>query len=47
MWPSCWFAVGSADGSELGVRARAAGEALVRDGMRGFPNQIMVVLSIA
>jgi hypothetical protein len=37
MLPARWFAVGSADESrrEVGVRA----------GMRGFPNQTLVVLS--
>jgi hypothetical protein len=42
MPPSRWFAVGSADGSELGAGARAAGDALVH-----VPNQTPVVLSIA
>jgi hypothetical protein len=42
MPPSRWFAVGSADGSELGAGARAAG-----GGMRGFHNQTLIALSIA
>jgi hypothetical protein len=47
MPPSRWFAVGSAGGSELGAGAHPPGEALVREGARGFHNQTMVVLPIA
>ena len=59
MPPSRWFAVGSADGSELGAGPLAAGEALVHDDAKlsvvfccqshDLPdhNQTVVVLSIA
>jgi hypothetical protein len=47
MQPDRWFGAGSAEGADAGARAAAGARAWIMEGVRGFHNQTLVILSIA